>query len=65
MNDHYMVINYKLEKNKKNYIQNLRNKEIGVKKKATKIVKQNKTNTKKGLTFSGVIGLLSWAKYCK
>ena len=48
-----MVINYKLEKNKKNYIQNLRNREIGVKKKATKIVKQNKTNTKKGLTFLG------------
>ena len=48
-----MVVNYKLEKNKKNYIQNLRNKEIGVKKKARKIVKQNKTNTKKGLTFLG------------
>ena len=37
MNDHCMVINYKLEKNKKNYIQNLRNKEIEVKKKQEKL----------------------------
>ena len=55
MNDQCMVINYKLEKNKKNYIQNLRNKEIGVKTKQQKIVKQNKTKPtlKKVLHFLG------------
>ena len=43
MNDHCMVVNYKLEKNK-NYIQNLRNKEIGVKTKQQKLWNKTKQN---------------------
>ena len=39
-----MVVNYKLEKNKKNYIQNLRNKEIEVKKKQEKLWNKTKQN---------------------
>ena len=57
-----LLADYKLEKNKKNYIQNLRNKENWCENKATKIVKkrkaQNKTNTKEGLSFSGDIYIL-------
>ena len=44
MNDQCMVINYKLEKNKKNYIQNLRNKETGVKTKQQKLWNKTKQN---------------------
>ena len=51
MNDHCMVVNYKLEKNKKNYIQNLRNKEIGVKTKQQKLWNKTKPTLKKVLHF--------------
>ena len=53
MNDQCMVINYKLEKNKKNYIQNLRNKEIEVKKKQEKLWNKTKPTLKKVLHFWG------------
>ena len=41
-----LLADYKLEKNKKNYIQNLRNKEIGVKTKQQKLWKKEKHKTR-------------------